>query len=119
MAWAMSAAFAPDEGAMRILDPRPRGFDGLGMAEEGQAFRGDQHLDASRHPGLTADQAGALQGQDHLVHGRRRDLEMTLHVGLGRGATMNAGVGIDEGQVLALPVSEALFGHSPHARFIG
>jgi hypothetical protein len=32
---------------------------------------------------------------------------------------MNAGVGIDEGQVLALPVSEALFGHSPHARFIG
>ena len=119
MAWAMSAAFAPDEGAMRILDPRPRGFDGLGMAEEGQAFRGDQHLDASRHPGLTADQAGALQGQDHLVHGRRRDLEMTLHVGLGRGAAMNAGVGIDEGQVLALPVSEALFGHSPHARFIG
>ena len=33
------------------LDPRPRGFDGLGMAEKGQAFRGDQHLDASRHPG--------------------------------------------------------------------
>ena len=78
------------------------------MAEEGQAFRGDQHLDASRHSGLTADQAGAFQGQDHLVHGRRSDLEMALHVGLGRGAAMDAGVGVDEGQVLALPVGEAL-----------
>jgi hypothetical protein len=89
------------------------------MAEKRQAFRGDQYLDASRHPGLTADQAGAFQGQDHLVHGRRSDLEMTLHIGLGRGAAMDAGVGLDEGQVLALPVSEALFVHSPHARFIG
>ena len=51
------------------------------MAEEGQAFGGDQHLDTSRHSGLTADQAGAFQGQDHLVHGRRSDLEMALHVG--------------------------------------
>jgi hypothetical protein len=89
------------------------------MAEEGQAFRGDQHLDASRHSGLAADQAGAFQGQDHLVHGRRGDLEMALHVGLSRGAAMDARVGVDEGQVLALPVGEALSGHSPHARFIG
>ena len=28
---------------------------------------------------------------------------MALHVGLGRGAAMDAGVGVDEGQVLALP----------------
>jgi len=89
------------------------------MAEEGQAFRGDQYLDASRHSGLAADQAGAFQGQDHLVHGRRGDLEMALHVGLSRGAAMDAGVGINEGQVLALPVSEAFLRHSPHARFIG
>jgi hypothetical protein len=102
-----------------FLDPRPRGFDGLGMAEEGQAFRGDQYLDASRHSGLTADQAGAFQGQDHLVHGRRSDLEMALHVGLSRGAAMNARVGVDEGQVLALPVGEAVSGHWPHARFSG
>ena len=101
------------------LDPRPRGFDRLGMAEEGQAFGGDQHLDTSRHSGLTADQAGAFQGQDHLVHGRRSDLEMALHVGFGRGTAMDAGVGINEGQVLALPVSEAFLRHSPHARFIG
>jgi hypothetical protein len=89
------------------------------MAEEGQAFRGDQHLDTSRYPGLTADQAGAFQGQDHLVHGGWSDLEMALHVGLGRGTAMNARVGVDEGQVLALPVSEAFLRHLPHARFIG
>jgi hypothetical protein len=89
------------------------------MAEKGQAFRGDQHLDTSRHSGQTADQAGAFQGQDHLVHGRRSDLEMALHVGFGRGTAMDAGVGINEGQVLALPVSEAFLRHSPHARFIG
>jgi hypothetical protein len=89
------------------------------MAEKGQAFRGDQHLDASRPPRLTADQAGVFQGQDHLVHGGRSDLEMALHVDLGRGAALNACVGIDEGQLLALPVSKALLRHSPHARFIG
>jgi hypothetical protein len=68
------------------LDPWRRRFDGLGMAEEGQAVRSDQYLDASRHSGLTADQAGPFQGQDHLVHGGRRDLEMALHVSLGRRA---------------------------------
>ena len=58
------------------------------MAEEGQAFRGDQHLDASRHSRLTADQAGPFKGQDDLVHGRRSDLEMALHVGFGWGTAM-------------------------------
>ena len=53
------------------------------------------------------------------MHGRRSDLEMALHVGLSRRAAMNARVGIDEGQVLALPVGEAFLRHPPHARFIG
>jgi hypothetical protein len=44
---------------------------------------------------------------------------MALHVGLGRGTAMDAGVGIDEGQLLTLPVSKAFLRHSPHARFIG
>src|SRR3712207_6898675 len=43
---------------------------------------------------LTADQAGPFQGQDHLVRGRRRDLEVALHVGLGRRAAMDACVGV-------------------------
>ncbi|MGF9761566.1 hypothetical protein AAII07_40875 [Microvirga sp. 0TCS3.31] len=44
-----------DETLKDELDPRRRGFDRLGVAEKGQAFRGDQHLDASRHSGLAAD----------------------------------------------------------------
>jgi hypothetical protein len=44
---------------------------------------------------------------------------MALHVGFGRGAAMDARIGIDEGQVLALSVGEAFLRHPPHARFIG
>jgi hypothetical protein len=48
---------------------------------------------------MTADVAKALQREDHLVHGRRAELEMALHVGLGRGTAVDAGIGVDEGQV--------------------
>lgn len=41
------------------------------------------------------------------MDGGRADLEMTLHVGLGRGPAMDAGVGVDEGEVLALSVGKA------------
>jgi hypothetical protein len=44
---------------------------------------------------------------------------MTLQVGFGRRAAMDARIGINEGQVLALPVGEAFLRHPPHARFIG
>src|SRR3954462_13410409 len=50
--------------------------------------------------------AEALQREDHLVHGRRGELEMALHVGLGRGTAVDAGIGVDEGQVLPLPLGE-------------
>src|SRR5206468_12939452 len=46
-----------------------------------------------------------------LVHGRRGELEMALHVGLGRGTAVDAGIGVDEGQVLPLPLGEAFRGH--------
>ena len=70
------------------------------MAEDGQVFGGEEHLDAARQPWLAADQAEALQREHHLVHGGRTDPEMALHVGLGRGTAMDAGVGVNEGQVL-------------------
>ena len=41
------------------------------------------------------------------MHGRRADLEMALHIGLGGGPAMDARVGIDEGEVLALLIGEA------------
>ena len=89
------------------------------MTEKGQVFGGEEHLDASRDPWLTANEAGPFQGQDHLVHGRRSELEMALHVGLRRGAAMDAGIGVDEGQVLALPVGEAFRRTLLQDRFIG
>src|SRR3954451_21271738 len=93
------------------LVPRHRGFDGFGMAEDGQVFGGEEHLDAARHPRLAADQAEALQREHHLMHGGRTDPEMALHVGLGRGTAMDAGVGVNEGQVLTLRVGEPCRGH--------
>src|SRR3954471_3514592 len=81
------------------------------MAEDGQVFGGEEHLDAARQPWLAADQAEALQREHHLVHGGWTDPEMTLHVGLGRGTAMDAGVGVNEGQVLTLRVGEPCRGH--------
>src|SRR3954463_15064112 len=66
---------------------------------------------AARHPRLAADEPGALQREHHLVHGRWADPEMVLHVGLGRGMAVDAGVGIDERQVLTLPLGKAFRGH--------
>src|SRR3954451_10537207 len=37
--------------------------------------------------------------------------EMALHVSLGRGTAVDAGIGVDEGQVLPLPLGEAFRGH--------
>ena len=79
--------------------------------ENGQVFGGEEHLDAARDAWLAANVAEALQREDHLVHGRRAELEMALHVGLGRGTAVDAGIGVDERQVLPLPRGEAFRGH--------
>src|SRR6476659_2109812 len=79
--------------------------------ENGQVFGGEEHLDAARDAWLAANVAEALQREDHRVHGRRAELEMALHVGLGRGTAVDAGIGVDEGQVLPLPLGEAFRGH--------
>ena len=94
-----------------LLVPWHRGFDRLGVTENGQVSGGEEHLDAARDAWLAADVAEALQREDHLVHGRRAELEMALHVGLGRGTAVDAGIGVDEGQVLPLPLGEAFRGH--------
>ena len=83
----------------------------MGVTENGQVLGGEEHLDAARDAWLAADVAEALQREDHLVHGRRAELEMALHVGLGRGTAVDAGIGVDEGQVLPLPLGEAFRGH--------
>src|SRR5205085_2306403 len=58
-------------------------------------------------PRLAPDQAGPFQRDHHLVHRWRADAEMALQVGFGRRTTVHARVGVDEGQVLTLPLREA------------
>ena len=80
---------------------------------------GAEHLDAARDAWLAANVAEALQREDHLVHGRRAELEMALHVGLGRGTAVDAGIGVDEGQVLPLPRGEAGHLQKPPGALLG
>jgi len=72
-----------------------------------QVLRSDEEFDASCDTWLASDQTGAFERKNHLVNRGRRDLEMTLHVGLGRRAPEQPRIGIDEGQVLALLFGEA------------
>ena len=71
-------------------------------------MRSDEEFDASGDTWLASDQAGAFEGEDHLVNRWRGDLEVALHVGLGRRAPEHARIGVDERQVLALRYSEGL-----------
>ena len=49
-----------------------------------------------------SDKTEAFELQDHLVYGRWADAEERLHIGFGGGQPMQRGVGVDEGEVLAL-----------------
>jgi hypothetical protein len=67
----------------------------------------DEHLDASGGSGRAADETQAFEGEDHLVDRGWRDLEVSLQLGLGGWVTVDAAIGVDEGQVLALGGCEA------------
>ena len=71
-------------------------------------LRSNEDFDASGDAGLTSDQAGSFEGEDHLVDRGWADAEMALHVGFGRRPPEHARVGVDEGQVLALLFGEGL-----------
>ena len=71
-------------------------------------FRGDEEFDASGDARLTPDQADAFEGKDHLVDRGWADAEVALHVGLGRRASEDARISVDEGQILALLFGKAL-----------
>jgi hypothetical protein len=49
-----------------MVVPRHRGFDRLGVTENGHVLGGEEHLDAARDAWLAADVAEALQREDHL-----------------------------------------------------
>jgi len=48
------------------------------------------------------NQAALIERDDHVVDRRRRDLKEPLEVRFGRGLSVQQGIGMDEGEVLAL-----------------
>ena len=74
-----------------------------------QALGRDDQLDASGCAGGPLDEAGAFKGEDHLVNGGRGDAEEAPHVGFSGRAGIDAGIGVDECQVLPLPGREGWF----------
>ncbi len=67
-------------------------------------------------PGTPLDEAVGLQCDHHLMHRRRRHFEVVLHVGLGRGVSVNLRVVEDKRQILSLLGRERLFGHCARLR---
>ena len=72
-------------------------------------MRWDEDDDASGDAWLSAEEACALEAENHLMDGRRGDAEVALHIGFGRSAAEHARVDIDEGQVVALLFGEAVW----------
>jgi hypothetical protein len=85
------------------LVPRHRGFDRLKWREFGRV---DRQLDAARLTGHSADQVAALELDDHSMDARRRHVKEGLHVVFGGWVTVEQGVRVDEGEVLALLLRE-------------
>ena len=71
-----------------------------------QTFRTDEQSDASGLPGGAFDQPRTIEIENHLVHCRRRDPEISLHVRLGGRPAVELRAGMNERQVLALPFGE-------------
>ena len=47
----------------------------------------DENANSSRFSWRTLDQPGAVEINNHLVHGWRGDFEVSLHIGFGRRAS--------------------------------
>jgi hypothetical protein len=67
-----------------------------------------EEFDASSDTGLTSDQSISFEGDDHLVDRRRADAEVALHVGFGWRPAEHVRIDVNESQILALLVGEAL-----------
>jgi hypothetical protein len=68
----------------------------------------DEHLDAARLAGDAANEASPLKLDDHAVNARRRDQKKGLEISLSWRSTIEHHVRLNEGQVLALFLSESL-----------
>ena len=68
----------------------------------------DEDIDASGDAWLSADEAVAFEAENHLMDRGRTDVEVALHVSLGRGLVEHARIYVDKGQILALLFGEAM-----------
>ncbi len=66
----------------------------------------NQHLDRPSLARSPSDEVPALEREDHVVHRRRRDIEVPLEVRFGRRAPVDLRVGRNERQVLPLKFGE-------------
>jgi hypothetical protein len=92
-----------------VLVPLHRGFDQLldRWLEAWQRLWVDEDSYAACDAWLTVDQSGAFEGEHHLVDRRWGDAEEALQVGFGGRAAKDQGIGVDEGEILALLGREA------------
>jgi hypothetical protein len=84
---------------------RPQGWDFAGWQAKGNA------------PSLSwqsTNQASLFEFHDHAVDRRRCDSEVGLHVGLRGRSAVEHGVGVDEGEILALLIRETRLGIDRH-----
>ncbi len=56
---------------------------------------------------LSSEEAFSFEGKDHLMDRRRRDLDVAPHVGFGGWSSVDACVGMNECEILALFFGEA------------
>ena len=64
-------------------------------------------MDASGDAVLSSDEAEAFEREDHLMDRWGSNAEVALHVGFGGCAFVDAAVGINDRQILALCLGEA------------
>ena len=76
--------------------------------EDWQVLRWDEDVDASGNARLSCDEAVPFEAENHLMDRWWADAEMPLHVGFGRSVAEHVGIDVDEGQILALLLSEAM-----------
>ena len=79
------------------------------VSEDRQGFGANQQRDASSDTGLALDETQTCESEHHLMDGRRADAEVVLHVCFGGWTTQHLGIGVNEGQVLALLLGETWF----------
>lgn len=82
-------------------------IDQLRPAQDRELLRWEEQLDAACDAGTALDEFGTFEREDHLMNRRWRDDEEALHVSFGGRSSHDAGIGIDEGQILALSGGEA------------